>query len=224
MTYLPDLPVYTLLGLEVLEGENEVLFGEEAESGAHAFTAFVKASSDLGEAGTLLAGFSVAGGRTKNGSIEHGSEFTGDSTLYGAEVTYKWKRSRRRSLLLQAEYLLRHQSGDYVEDAALPAAARRLERTQDGLYLQALYRTGRWGIGARYDLLDLFRDDFMEAGMKRDFGDRPERITAALECRPTEFSRIRLQYNHDETARDGVDREVFFQFIFAIGAHGAHPF
>ncbi len=41
------------------------------ESVAHAFTAFVKASSDLGEAGTLLAGFSVAGGSTKNGSIEH---------------------------------------------------------------------------------------------------------------------------------------------------------
>jgi len=122
---------------EVYAGEN--IQGDErrgTESGAHAFTAFVKASSDLGEAGTLLAGFSVAGGSTKNGSIEHGSEFTGDSTLYGAEATYKWKRSRRRSLLLQAEYLLRHQSGDYVEDAALPAA-RRLVRTQDAHYVEA---------------------------------------------------------------------------------------
>ncbi len=39
--------------------------------------------------------------------------------------------------MLQAEYLLRHQGGDYVEDAALPAAARRLIRTQDAHYVEA---------------------------------------------------------------------------------------
>ena len=45
------------------------------------------------------------------------------------------------------------------------------------------------------------------------------------EYNPTEFTRIRLQYNHDESARNGQSNdEVFLQFIFGIGAHAAHPF
>jgi hypothetical protein len=46
-----------------------------------------------------------------------------------------------------------------------------------------------------------------------------------VEFNPTEFSRLRLQYNYDRAARDGeTNNEVFLQLILAIGAHGAHPF
>jgi len=41
----------------------------------------------------------------------------------------------------------------------------------------------------------------------------------------SEFSRLRAQYAWDE-ARAGheLDRQLFLQYIFAIGAHGAHKF
>jgi hypothetical protein len=55
------------------------------------------------------------------------------------------------------------------------------------------------------------------------------RISANLTWYPTEFSKLRLQYNHDFleaneflAVRD-VD-SIFFQFEFILGAHGAHKF
>jgi len=225
LTYLPDLPVYTLVGIETLQGENEVLFGEEAGSGPHAYVVFAKSSIDFGESSTILFGLSVADGKTKTGSIEHDTDFEGDSTLYDLEMTYKWKPSKTRSFALQGEYMLRDQSGDFIEDTTVPTPAETLKRKQDGLYLQGLYQINRWRLGARYDLLDLFNDDFIQAGVRADFGGRPYRATGAVEYNPTEFSRIRVQYNDDRSSRDGAaNREVFLQFIFGIGAHAAHTF
>ncbi len=50
-----------------------------------------------------------------------------------------------------------------------------------------------------------------------------------LEYNPSEFSRLRLQYNHnsslynEEGEKNNKD-EVVLQFNYAIGAHGAHTF
>jgi len=50
------------------------------------------------------------------------------------------------------------------------------------------------------------------------------RTGAALSYYFSEFFRLRLQYNYDkQDLRSGV-HEVFGQFQFIIGAHGAHPF
>jgi hypothetical protein len=222
-TYLPPLPVYTLFGFEILQGENEVLYGEEAKSGPHAYTGFAKMSVDFGENNTVLAGISITGGKTKTESIEHETEFTGDSVLYGAELTYKWKPSKDRSFILQSEYLLRHQTGDleYLEDSTVDS----LKRTQDGLYLQGLYQIDRWRIGARYDVLSILKDTYKLAGEEDNFGDDPYRLTGSLEFNPTEFSRLRLQYTYDKSAGNGKENnEVFLQLILGIGAHGAHSF
>ena len=53
--------------------------------------------------------------------------------------------------------------------------------------------------------------------------------TAMLEYNPSEFSRIRLQYNHNSSLYDEHDEknnknEIILQFNYAIGAHGAHSF
>jgi hypothetical protein len=46
-----------------------------------------------------------------------------------------------------------------------------------------------------------------------------------LEFNPTEFSRLRLQYNRDDSARNGtINNELFFQVLLGIGAHAAHAF
>jgi len=180
-------------------------------------------SLDFGEYNTILWGISVTGGETKTESIEHETEFSGNSVLYGAELTYKWKPSKDRSLILQSEYLLRHQTGDfeYLEDSTVDS----LKRTQDGLYLQGLYQIDRWRIGARYDVLSIFKDTYKLAGEEEDFGDNPYRLTGSLEFNPTEFSRLRLQYTYDKSAGNGKENnEIFLQLILGIGAHGAHSF
>lgn len=223
VTYLPDLPFYTIIGLEALQGENEILFGPDARSGIHAYSGFVKSSFDLSDASTLLFGPSVATGKTKTTTISDDTEFVGDSTLYGLELTYKWNPSKDRGLILQSEYLMRRQEGDFTDTVA--STTERLERKQDGYYVQALYKTGRWRLGARYDALDVFQNDYVLSGTGQVFDKDPWRATAAIEYNPTEFSRLRLQYNHDKTARTAeVNHEVYLQIVLGIGAHSAHPF
>lgn len=223
LTYLPSLPFYTLIGAEVLQGDNEILFGPDAESGPHAYTLFAKASLDLDDNSTILFGPSVITGKTETGSIAEDTDFDGDSTLYGFELTYKWKPSRVRSLTVQSEYLYRTQKGDLEDTVA--ATSESLKRVQDGAYIQAVYGWDRWRLGARYDILDLFKDEYRFAGEEQDFDGKPRRVTGMLEFHPTEFSRIKLQYNHDRSARDEVtNHEWWLQFIMGIGAHAAHPF
>lgn len=223
MTYLPALSFYLQLGIEALQGDNEILFGPEAKDGPHAFAGFVKASFDLGDDTTLLLGQSVAAGKANTETVADDTIFSGDSTLFGTELTWKWKPSRERSFMLQSEYLLRKQKGD-LENTSVPSLDP-FRRGQDGLYAQAIYRFGRWAAGARYDVLDLATKENELAGVQQDSGAKPWRTTGSIEHNPTEFSRIRLQYNHDESARnERINREIFLQFTMGIGAHAAHAF
>jgi hypothetical protein len=226
LTYLPPLPFYTLFGVEVLQGNNEMLFGSDARSGPHAFTAFAKASFDISDNSTLLIGQSVISGSTLTNTIANDTEFKGISTLYDTEVTYKWRPSRKQSLTLQSEYMYRYQNGD-LTDNSVPeeTTVSSLKRPQDGLYVQGIYQMDRWRIGARYDILGIFKDDYILSGTNQDLGPKPWRASGMLEFNPTEFSRIRLQYNYDKSARNGIaNQEWFLQFIMGIGAHAAHPF
>jgi hypothetical protein len=138
-------------------------------------------------------------------------------------MVWKWKPSAREGFILQSEYLYLSQDGDLEDFGA--ATVDSLVRKQDGLYVQGIYRMNRWRIGGRYDRLDLFSDTFKLAGTEQNLGGTPWRGTGSLEYNPSEFSRIRLQYTHDRSARDGRDNnEVIAQFIFGIGAHAAHAF
>jgi hypothetical protein len=226
LTYLPPLPIYALLGIEVLQGENSTLFGPDARSGPHAFTAFAKVSIDLSDNATILIGQSGITGSTKTETVAPDTEFGGTSTLYDTELTYKWKPSKFQSFILQSEYLYRHQRGE-LSDLGSPdtTVVNSLKRAQDGLYVQGVYQMNRWRLGARYGVLGLLKSDYILAGDHTDFGPKPWRATAMLEFNPTEFSRIRLQYSHDEAdPNEKVNNEMILQFIFGIGAHGAHPF
>lgn len=223
LTYLPQLPFYALLGVEALQGENDLLFGADARTGLHAFTLYEKNSFETGENSTLYFGPYLLFGKTKNSTIVPDAEFNGHSTLLGMEAVWKWKPSVTRSITLQSEYLYLFQNGD-LTDAAV-ATVESLRRRQDGLYFQGLYQWNRWRFGARYDMLALFSDSFKTAGFQQDLGATPWRATASVEFNPSEFSRIRLQYTHDRSARDGRDNnEWWLQFIFGIGAHASHSF
>jgi hypothetical protein len=222
LTYLPLLPIYTILGAEILQGDNDTLFGPDAGSGPHAYTGFAKASFDIADNHTILFGASVTGGRTKTDTIESDTEFRGDSVLYGGEFTYKWRPSKYNSFTLQSEYLLLDQKGDLADLANLTSDS--LKRLQDGLYIQALYQWERWRIGARYGLMEIFKNDYTLGGENITFSGRPYVWTGALEYNPSEFSRIRLQYNYDKSDPNLANQEIFLQLILAVGAHGAHPF
>ena len=224
VTYLPAWSVYTQFGAEVLQGENPLLFGADAQQGPHAFTFFVRSSMDTSDNSTLYFGPSVLFGKTDSTSILPGVEVKGNSALYGLEGVWKWKPASREALTIQAEYLLLTQSGNTVDPATL-AVIDPLRRMQDGAYVQAIYRKNRWGVGARYDVLDLFYDRFELAGAQQNYGSKPHRETASLEYNPSEFTRVRLQLAHDESDPTGrQNNSAVLQLNLSIGAHPAHSF
>ena len=100
--------------------------------------------------------------------------------------------------------------------------------------MQGVYQfLPRWRFGARYDSLDSGDTDI---GLVQD-GDARRRTTSRCCCparrraprvmfdwNPSEFSRLRAQYAWDDAAAGPTDEQFFLQYIYALGAHGAHKF
>ena len=233
LTWLPPLPVYTLLGVEVLHGDNPLLFRDDDNWGPHAFTGFAKVSIDTTENSALFAGPWVMFGSTNstsilppNGAFGNGFQMRGSSSLYGMEAVWKWK-SGKQGVTLQGEYLYLAQNGELSETDTTGAlvSTNQLHRSQDGAYLQALYRYDRWRVGSRYDVLDVFTDTFKLDGVQQTSGRQPWRASGILEFDPTEFSTIRAQFTADHSVpNQRVNYEGILQAIFTIGAHPAHTF
>jgi hypothetical protein len=224
ITYLPLFPIYTLIGVEGFQGENDHLFGEEAAEWPHAVSAFIKFSIDTTDNSTLYLGPSVLYGKTKSQNVIPDFEIEGNSTLYEMETVWKWKPKNQHTLTIQGEYLLlTTHSGTATNLTTF--AADSLQRKQDGFYVQAMYRFNRWGLGARYDGLNLFSNTFQLAGVQQDFG-KPSRETISAEFNASEFTRIRLQLAHDRSdpINGRANNEAILQFLFGIGAHAAHAF
>jgi hypothetical protein len=45
-----------------------------------------------------------------------------------------------------------------------------------------------------------------------------------LDWSPSEFSRLRLQYAWDRARLIEHDQQLMLQYLYSIGAHGAHKF
>jgi hypothetical protein len=84
-----------------------------------------------------------------------------------------------------------------------------------GMYGSGEYQFARrWFAGGRYDWSERAADSSL-----RDKG-----ASALLTYWPSEFSQIRGQYRHTRYAEGVNANEFLFQFLFSIGAHGAHVF
>ena len=95
-----------------------------------------------------------------------------------------------------------------------------------GFYSQVLwgFKPG-WVAGLRGDFVAPTKTAIYETILGRDL-DRATRwrISPNLTWYPSEFSKIRLQYNYDDRDGVGVDHSIWLQFEFLLGAHAAHKF
>jgi TolA-binding protein len=177
-------------------------------------------SVDLSPTQVVLAGVSGAFGSNDTGANSR-------TQIYGADLLYKWKSSRAEGgfpfVKWQTEAMYRRFEAGRGIDQSFPVA----ETFHDwGIYSQVLWGFKKgWVAGIRGDYLHMTDSEFTDD----DERQTRSRISANLTWYPTEFSKIRLQYNHDfleETfflpGRD-VD-SVFLQFEFILGSHGAHKF
>ncbi len=214
-------------------------------NGLNGATLFAHVGGDVGYNASWRAGASWidldSEGRAYDdvdaGGIPVVNAFTGSSETWVADAVFKWApggNSALRYLKLQGEYMDRKESGELAYDVENSALADAYRSTQSGWYVQGVYQfLPRWRAGLRYDSLDSGTADIGLVGsglLPVDAfpallpGD-PTRTTLMLDWNPSEFSRLRLQYAWDEARDDGnADRQLQLQYLYGIGAHGAHKY
>ena len=96
--------------------------------------------------------------------------------------------------------------------------------TQDGFYVQGVYQfRPRWRVGARFDRLDASNDVGVNPVTPLAAAHNPSRVSAMVDFSNSEFSRLRLQVNRDDS-RPETDNQIVVQYLMSLGAHGAHRF
>mgnify|MGYP003587736852 CR=1 FL=1 len=247
LTWVPKLPFYLKVGAELLQGENEKLAsyvgpeelpglgGDGAprvlseRAGPRLFTGFVKLGPDLGYSNALQLGLSFVSSRRHQEVHDEDADgvpeevLDGTATLWGVDAVWKYDSPRTGGagdLVLQAEYLARKRDLDVLGTS--DTAVFR----QDGAYLQAVYGLlPRFQLGARWDVAGL-TNERVRGGVTTGY-DPSSRFTAALTFSPTEFSRVRAQYENASIRVDG-EKERWGRFLLqlqlSLGAHGAHSF
>ncbi len=185
-----------------------------------AFIPRLEMSFDLSPTRTFLIGASGAFGPNDTGANAR-------TQIYGVDAFFKWKPTKSEGgwpyVKWQTEAMLRR------ADAGLglnDSFAARETLTDWGAYSQVVWGFSKgWAAGLRGDYLHM-QDSPLTSETTRQ---SRWRVSADLTWYPSEFSKLRLQYNHDFLeashflqARD--EDSLFLQFEFALGAHGAHKF
>jgi hypothetical protein len=141
------------------------------------------------------------------------------TVIVGGDLYLKFRRPDSLSFIsLQVEYLRRLYGGP-------------VSTFDDfGWYAQLVFRLPepwqRWHLGVRYDWVSPKTAPTFASGSAGNDPDSFERrrITPVVSFYPTEFSKIRFQYENDIQNVAGVQHVVSLQFEFLMGAHGAHQF
>jgi hypothetical protein len=226
LRWVAPTTTYLELGGEAFRGENFPASGANHD-GVGAWTLFAHAGGDIGDENSWLAGLSML--KTRATHADDG--FTGDSTLYLADGTWKWApngNTKDGGVTVRSELFFDHRDGYYAAPDALAAidatdpldpAAQPWLGDRRGGYLEAVWRLGRtWDVGYRFDKLWPSSSGPFAA----DFD--PTRHSIEATWRNSEFSFFRIQYSHDNPIRDIVDNALYLQYDVALGAHGAHKF
>ena len=232
LTWLPPLRVYTQFGFEALQGDNGLianqLAGEysdllEETPGPRLFTGFVKVSPDLGYSNTLQAGLSMGRSRSHQEADDTGNVYDGTAWFLGTDWIWRYDSARpfgEGDLAVQGEYIYRSKTLDVVTVADLDTTSQ-----QDGLYAQAVYGVGpRWTVAGRFDAAGL--RNHVDAPIGVTDAGAATRYSTNVTFNPTEFSRLRVQYNYGRVPDDSRTRfhQVYVQFQMSLGVHGSHAF
>jgi hypothetical protein len=214
-------------------------------NGLNGTTLFAHIGGDLGDSTSWRSGASWLDRHADNRTFEDVSEleepvldaFTGTSRTWIIDAVLKWTpygNVTRQQLKLQGEYMHRTEDGQLAFDTEGVNLSDAYRSEQSGWYLQSVFQfQSRWRVGIRYDSLDsgVPRIALVTSGVlpAQAFSTllpaNPDRLTMMLDWSPSEFSRLRAQYAWDNARDQGArDRQFRLQYIYGIGAHGAHKY
>jgi hypothetical protein len=191
-----------------LEATGEIYRGESATYRRYgrsdlAWLGRLRGYRDLGESTNVDLGGSFAVGRNELGEDSR-------TRLFGIDATFRYRPLRRaiyRRLLARTEFMWSRASATTEDDEDVHSAF--------GMYAGGEYQfSRRWFGGARYD--------YAERAFEPSLADRSGSLL--LTYWPSEFSQVRGQFRRVKYAEGTAANELLVQFLFSIGAHGAHIF
>lgn len=243
LSWLAPLPFFTELSLGVFNSDHpsfraghEHTHGEEEDphhSHLHGgepvdrtlrgpqdllFVPRLAMSFDLSDTQTILLGASAAVGPNNSGA--HAS-----TQILGADFYWKWRPVNAQQgfpfVSWQTEFLFRRYEAAERVHPEDPPVILPAETLRDwGLYSQLLWGFTRgWVAGLRGEYATGNTASF-ESGLRLERW----RLSPNLTWYPTEFSKIRLQYNYDQIEQWGDEHSVWLQLEFLLGVHAAHKF
>ena len=182
---------------EIYQGQNDLF--TSSKRGHLAYVGRLRGYRDVTEGTNLDVGTSFAYGHN-----DAGDDLT--TRVIGIDATVRYRPLRRaiyRRFLGRTE-LMWSRRGEAAGDVQ-----------SFGMYGSADYQFARrWFAGARYD--------WSERAYDSSLVDKGPSLL--LTYWPSEFSQIRGQYRRTRYAEGVNSNELLFQFLFSIGAHGAHAF
>lgn len=229
LSWLAPTPFYLELALSLQNSQGETAFSFRNRPGEELFgrpivarelknlsdmllIPRVSASFDLNDTQTLVVGASSARGPNGTGPDT-------DTSIHGVDLFWKWKAAHAEAGFPFAKLQLEALSRRY--EAAKTELLPRETLRDRGAYAQALWGFRRgWVAGLRGDWVRGDRAAFDPDPQR----DRRWRAAANLTWFPTEFSKFRLQWNHDRLTDLGRENSLWLQAEFLLGAHAAHKF
>ena len=238
LSWLVPTPFYTEAFVSVMDGQGSTAFsfrnpGEPDATGVNRYAGRatldrtlrgpqdllvvprLATSFELSDTQTVLAGVSAAFGPNDTGPHSR-------TEVYGADLFWKWKPANATQgfpyISWQTEALYRRFEAGADVLAGLPAETLR----DYGFYSQVVYGfMPRWNVGLRADYVSGNSAAFDASDPYR--GERT-RFSPEITFLPSEFSKVRLQYNLDHGALFGTANSVWMQLEFGLGAHAAHKY
>jgi hypothetical protein len=190
---------------QVFRGDSGELF-HASERGDLSYVGHLRAYRDLGESNNIDLGASYSRGHNASGVVDDVDVGRFTTDLFGIDAAYRWRPLRRsiyHSFIGRTEWIRSRRDQPLGRQDAT------------GWYASGDYQFARrWFVGGRYD-----RSERADDAALLDKGG-----SVLLTFWPSEFSQVRGQYRRTNFAEGPVANEFLFQFLFSIGAHGAHPF
>ena len=249
LRWVAPTPIFLEFGAEVSSGD-QFPGSDRNKNGSGGGSLFGHLGGDIGPSYAWRAGVSYLKSTAQDRAYEDvdslggpvTNSFTGDAKLWIADFILKWAPNgnpTRNNFKLQGEYFRFKQDGTLAYDdsggsALFGPVSDAFKSDQSGWYAQGVWQfMPRWRVGYRYDRLDhgTVTNGIVNNGLGPAAADfplladyNPTRNTAMIDWSPSEFSRIRLQFASDKSRIGATDRQVFVQYIYSLGAHGAHKF
>lgn len=240
LKWIAPTDLFVELGAELSSGD-KFPGNDRNKNGIGGSSIFGHVGGDIGASTAWRTGLSYLKTSAQNRSYQDTdalgnavtNTFTGDARLWAADAVLKWApngNATYTNFKLQGEYFRLKQDGQLTYNTT----PGHFDADQSGWYLQGIWQfMPRWRVGYRHDQL---RYGTVNNGLVNNTSGltadnfpllanySPSRNTLMFDWSATEFSRIRLQLGQDKSRIGATDNQVFVQYLYSLGAHGAHAF